>query len=132
MKKTESLVIIDDDEDDRDLFLYALAKVNPAVLCLTFADAEDALRDLNKASLVPDMIFLDLNLPRLSGRQFLVELKKYPTLKNIPVVIYTTSSIEKDIEETKQLGATHFLTKPYSIPELCKALSQIIDGPAKL
>ena len=63
----------------------------------------------------------------MSGKQFLQKIKKIPRLNHIPVVIYTTSSREKDIEETKQLGATHYLTKPSRIDTLTKILSALFQ-----
>ena len=72
------------------------------------------------------MIFLDLNMPRLNGKQCLAELKREAHLRDIPVIIYSTSSEKRDIEETSRLGAAHFLTKPNKFEELCKALTFVV------
>ncbi|WP_462255352.1 response regulator, partial [Ferruginibacter sp.] len=69
----------------------------------------------------------DLNMPRMNGKQCLAEIKKDRTLQNIPVIIYSTSSDKKDIEETMQLGAVFFFQKPSRFDELSQALYQIIN-----
>jgi CheY-like chemotaxis protein len=74
----------------------------------------------------PDFIFLDLNMPRMNGKQFLAEVKKIKTLQDIPVIIYSTSTDKKDILDTIELGAVYFLEKPNRFNDLTNALSNII------
>jgi CheY-like chemotaxis protein len=103
--------IVDDDTDDQDLFIEAVNEVDGSIQCLSASDCEEALDLLKNRKIgLPDMIFLDLNMPRLNGKQCLAELKKQAHLKHIPVIIYSTSSERRDIEETSRLGAAHFLT----------------------
>lgn len=120
--------IVDDDIDDQDLFIEAVNEVDKSIQCISATDCEEAL-DLLKNRKIgkPDMIFLDLNMPRLNGKQCLAELKKESHLRDIPVIIYSTSSEKRDIEETTRLGAAHFLTKPNKFEELCKALSFVLS-----
>src|SRR5215204_5533306 len=102
-------LIVDDDEDDRELFCAAVDDLEPSIRCLPATDGEDALRRLRSRRLPkPDMIFLDLNMPRLNGMQTLIALKKDLELKDIPVVIYSTSKLKKDKEEAAKLGAAGF------------------------
>lgn len=116
--------IVDDDVDDQELFIEAVNEVDNSIECISASSCEDALDWLkNKKVKTPDMIFLDLNMPRINGKQCLAELKRTADLKHIPVVIYTTSSEKRDVEETARLGAAHFLTKPNKFEELCNALS---------
>ncbi len=75
---------------------------------------------------VPDYIFLDLNMPRMNGTQFLKALKSTEILKNIPVIVYTTSSSLKDKEEMTSFGAAYFLTKPNSLAGLRTELEQVL------
>jgi CheY-like chemotaxis protein len=125
-KKT--LLIVDDDSDDRDIFCEAVHEMDPSVECFAAKDGEDGLHKLRKVlKQLPDFIFLDLNMPRMDGRRFLTELKQDDKLKNIPVVILTTSSTPKDIEDTRKLGATCFITKPTSITKLCKKITYAIS-----
>jgi CheY-like chemotaxis protein len=112
MEGQKRFMIIDDDRDDRDLFCETILKLDPPGLCLTAINGEDGLMKLRRMEQYPDFIFLDLNMPRMNGKQCLAELKKDARLKNIPVVIYTTSSTQSDIDETSKLGASDFLTKP--------------------
>lgn len=120
--------LIDDDPDDREIFAMALEDAHKSYNCVTAKNGVDALEKLNSnEKFVPDYIFLDLNMPMLSGKECLKELKKISRLSHVPVIIYSTSSYEKDIEETKQLGASYFLTKPSSIKVLTDILTRIIE-----
>lgn len=128
MKAKKTFFIVDDDIDDQDLFIEAVSEVDDSIECLSASDCEEALDLLkNKKIGMPDMIFLDLNMPRLNGKQCLAELKKEAHLADIPVIIYSTSSEKRDIEETSRLGAAHFLTKPNKFEELCKAISFVVS-----
>ena len=71
--------------------------------------------------------FVDLNMPRMGGMQFLKEIKQTETLKDIPVIIYTTSSNPGDIAKTKELGAVSFVTKPSRFSELCSFLQSLVS-----
>jgi CheY-like chemotaxis protein len=128
MAKNKTFFIVDDDIDDQELFMEAVSEVDQSIECISASDCEEALDLLKSGKVVlPDMIFLDLNMPRLNGKQCLAELKRQANLKHIPVIIYSTSSEKKDIEETTKLGAAHFLTKPNKFEELCKALSYVVS-----
>ncbi|MEP7263392.1 MAG: response regulator, partial [Bacteroidota bacterium] len=127
MKKV-LIFLVDDDEDDREVFLEALHEVNDSFLFVTAEDGEKALKYLSDASnRLPDLIFLDMNMPRLDGRQCLQEIKKSPRLSSIPVVVYSTTKREDDVRETTRLGAVHFLTKPVLFHEITSALSDMIN-----
>ncbi len=128
MGKQKLFFIVDDDADDQELFMEAVSEVDNSIKCLSSSDCEEALDLLkNKKIALPDMIFLDLNMPRFNGKQCLAELKKQAHLRNIPVIIYSTSSEKRDIDETTRLGAAHFLTKPNNFEELCEALTYVIS-----
>lgn len=135
-KKTELsekklLMIVDDDKDDRFFFCSAIRKNNPSFECLEAENGDDALKQLRRSERLPDFIFLDLNMPQMDGKECLTELKKDKTLKNIPVIIYTTSEYKLDKEVTKELGADYFLTKLtdiYPLPEeLSKAMNKVAE-----
>ncbi|WP_349315114.1 response regulator [Chitinophaga sp. MM2321] len=121
------MLLIDDDVDDRMIFGDVLKELVPDIIYNEAINGEDALEKLEK-NLVPDLIFLDLNMPRVDGKQFLAEMQKIDHLKHIPVVIYTTSSHESDKKETHALGAACFFTKPNSLRELSHKLSSILEG----
>src|SRR6266700_1516457 len=101
------------------IFASNLGQTDKSIRCLTASRGEEALNKL-KAGLkqLPDYIFLDLNMPRMSGIECLAEIKKINILQHIPVIVYSTSSAQKDVEETKKLGADYFITKPPNFREL--------------
>jgi CheY-like chemotaxis protein len=123
-----NILIVDDDEDDRFLLTEALNEVRSDVDCFTTGNGEEALRLLRlRACPKPEIIFLDLNMPRINGMQCLRELKRDEQLQNIPVVVYTTSKSPTDLEQTLKTGAYYFLTKPSSFKGLCEKLTKIIN-----
>lgn len=128
MLQNQLLFLVDDDIDDHEIFKSALAKVDEDLALLTATNGYEALDVLSTASILPDYIFVDLNMPRMGGLQFLKEIKQTDTLKNIPVIIYTTSSNPADIAKTKQLGAMSFVTKPSRFSELCNLLQSLITA----
>ena len=121
------VLIIDDDEDDRELFSYALSNVSSDVTCGEAVDGEDGLRLLRENDCNPDYIFLDLNMPRVDGILFLGKMRRDRRLRNIPVIIYTTSKFQNDKEKCVGLGAVHFITKPTTISEIESAISFVLE-----
>ena len=120
--------IADDDPDDQEILTAALKSIDKFCKCVTAFNGEQALQVLLKGMLtLPDIIFLDLNMPRMNGKQCLTEIKKNDLLQNIPVIIYSTSAEKKDIEETLNSGAAFFLQKPNRFDDLSQALNQIIS-----
>jgi CheY-like chemotaxis protein len=126
MLQNQLLFLVDDDMDDHEIFKSALAKVDGDLTLLTATNGYEALDFLSTAGTLPDYIFVDLNMPRMDGLQFLKEIKQTDTLKNIPVIIYSTSSNPVDIAKTKQLGAISFVTKPSRFSDLCSYLQSLI------
>jgi len=135
---TNICLLIDDDLDDQEIFSLALQQVSERFQCVMANDGYDALKHLNnEANVLPDFIFLDLNMPRMNGRECLSEIKKHEHLKNIPVIIYTTSSFQDDIIQTQKLGASAFISKPFSIEELSAKLADVfrahrVNVPARV
>jgi CheY-like chemotaxis protein len=128
----KTLLIVDDDPDDIQLFCEAVAEINGTFRCISAGNGEEAIQLLKSAIVKPDFIFLDLNMPRMNGKQFLVQLKKDPQFANIPVVIYSTSKIKTDIEDSLRLGAASFITKPNKFEHLVKAVSHVFAGEWEL
>ena len=113
MANVKKFLLTDDDQDDRELFSEALASIDPDIVCLGAEHGRDALRLLtNQDSNKPDIIFLDINMPVMNGWELLNTLKKDDTCNNIPVIIYTTSSEDRDRKIARDLGALCFVTKP--------------------
>jgi CheY-like chemotaxis protein len=133
MVKQRSFLLVDDDPDDTFLFGEVLHDVDPSIEFRTAANGQEALDLLQRSTSLPDLIFLDLNMPRMGGVECLATLKADAALKDVPVIIYTTSSQSKDIEETIQKGAVCFITKPSNMKELTEILSTITRSlPANL
>jgi CheY-like chemotaxis protein len=127
MASYQSLMLVDDDIDDHEIFLSALESVDASVYCAIALNGRDALNKLIEKHVNPDLIFLDINMPLMSGTQFLKEIKKIDGIKNIPVVIYSTTSASETIGETKALGAHDFISKPDSFADLEKILKDILS-----
>jgi CheY-like chemotaxis protein len=126
MSLTTSIMIIDDDTDDIEIFCDAVHEIDQEIECVPAFNCIDALKMLRTGGSHPDFIFLDLNLPKMNGKQCLEEIKKIDALHNTPVVIYSTSKIKDDIEQTKKLGASCFITKPNKFSLLKNAISAVL------
>jgi CheY-like chemotaxis protein len=120
------VLVVDDDEDDRDLLSIAIHELDPRIKCTMARNGQEALDGLRMSLFPkPHLIFLDLNMPRLNGVQFIKELKKDRVLQDIPVAIYTTSKLKEDAELMMALGAVHFMTKPTGFSDLCRSVQEI-------
>ena len=129
MESRFTIMIVDDDDDDRAIFCDVIHQLYPEAACLQLENGCKALEFLhNNKNRQPDVLFLDLNMPKLNGKQCLIEIKKSNFLSKIPVVIYTTSKLPKDEDELTALGATNFLTKPAKSKDLVMEVSEIIEG----
>jgi CheY-like chemotaxis protein len=126
------VMLIDDDEDDREIFLTVIKENASSMVCNVAENGRVALDKLTQEFIKPDLIFLDLNMPRMNGREFLAEIKKFDDLRDIPVIILSTSADSETVSETRKLGAQHFISKPdkFSTWEtlLKKALESFVAG----
>jgi len=112
------ILIVDDDADDRKVFITAVKEVDETIDCMDVSNGELALSFLQAAEELPDIIFLDLRMPRVSGKACLLAIKKDERLKQIPVYIYTTSREVEESIELKEMGAFHFISKPNNEEEV--------------
>lgn len=112
VNKEFTCFLIDDDIDDHEIFLKALEAVAPAIHCFTAFNGQEAIDKLRTNEVKPDMIFLDLNMPLMNGMQFLKACQSMGSCRDIPVIILSTSSERETINETKELGARGYITKP--------------------
>jgi CheY-like chemotaxis protein len=120
-------MLADDDEDDRLFFKEAFEEVKIEYKISAFNDGEQLMDYLNdKNNPLPDIIFLDLNMPRKSGIECLKEIRSDERLKKISVAIYSTSSSEQDIEDTFVSGANVYIKKPNDFNMLKKILSDVV------
>ena len=117
MKKQFTCFLIDDDVDDQEIFLSVMENVAPAVRCVTAMNGQEAISKLSSEEVKPDLIFLDLNMPLMNGKQFLKACNQIEKCRHIPVIILTTTSDRPSIEETLKLGARDYITKPHKFSE---------------
>jgi CheY-like chemotaxis protein len=122
-------MIIDDDPDDIAFFCEALSEIDASIKCVTAYGGEQALEMLKASqAIAPDIIFMDLNMPRMNGKECLQCIKSDVSISDIPVVVYTTSKTQEDIDLTNKLGAVYFLTKPNKFDELKNAIEVILKS----
>jgi response regulator RpfG family c-di-GMP phosphodiesterase len=126
MSKELVCMLIDDDPDDHEIFLMALQNIAPRITCIIESDAKKALENLRSFVKPPQYIFVDMNMPRMSGKEFIVEFRKNQHLNSVQLVAYSSSSLEKDL--LLGLGASHFMSKPANIPLLEKELSNCFSA----
>jgi len=123
------ILLIDDDSDDRALFSEVVQEISPQTICATESDCEKALSDLLNPSLpLPDVIFMDINMPRISGWDCLNIIKGQEKTKNIPVVMFSTSSRDRDIDCASRYGAIGLLTKSGDYRELKRSITDVIKS----
>ena len=127
MKDSISLLIVDDDADDRNLFIETVKEVDEDITCIIANDGLQALELLKNSLSLPDFIFLDLRMPRFSGKRCLLEIKKDERLKSIPVIIYTTSNEVEESKNLKEMGAVYFMSKPSNPQELYYLVSFVLE-----
>ena len=131
MAKPLEVLLVEDDEDDVLLTREALKDSKVIVSMAVAEDGDVALQRLRRQppfqdAPVPDLILLDLNLPRVSGREVLKELKGDPVLKKVPVVVLTTSAADTDVLKCYDLGANCYITKPVDFEQFQRII-KVID-----
>lgn len=120
-------VLIDDDVDDQEIFLYAMREISKDVVCHFYNDGDVAIRALReREDFVPDCFFIDLNMPRMDGKSCLAEIKTIERLKHVPVAIYTTSSDPRDKIAAQQAGADFYIIKEASLDDLKPRLQEFL------
>lgn len=123
-----SLLLVDNDPDDFMIFSRALDRTGHQADCCHAMDGRSALELLEGMEVLPRFIFLDINMPGMNGLEMLGIMERNPRLRDIPVVMYSTSNSPRDIEDARLLGAWYYLMKPATLPELVDALTYILSG----
>lgn len=133
MKTTSEILIADDDSEDRMLIIDALLENNVKNKVQSVENGEDLLHYLKNKGLfsdkekypLPGVIFLDLNMPKMDGREALKEIKGDKTLCSIPLIIFTTSMDKRDITQSYKFGANSFISKPVTYSSMVNVMKQI-------
>jgi CheY-like chemotaxis protein len=121
------ILIVDDDEEDRELFCQAVKEVDAAIECTEAVDGEDGLHLLKELQPPPDFIFLDINMPRVNGLQFLKRIKGGAEFAEIPVIIYSTTKLSQVKTDLLKNGAVYFITKPDKLSELKQQIVFVLE-----
>jgi CheY-like chemotaxis protein len=130
MFKQLEILLVEDDPADVELTQWSMKESKIATKLHVVEDGIEALDFLRRDGKYadaprPDLILLDLNLPRMDGRTFLAEMRADDGLKSIPVVILTTSEAEEDVVKSYRLGANCYITKPVGLTEFTRVVNSI-------
>ena len=128
----KSIWIADDDPDDRMIIKEAFEENDYFETINFFEDGEKVLKKINEVKNksfldYPTLFILDLNMPKVNGLELLTLIKKNVKTKEIPVVILTTLKSNQDKDKVMKLGASEFITKPFSFVLLCKITKDLIE-----
>ena len=118
------VLLVDDDEDEHEIFLSALNSLGDEYMFVSAVSCDHALNILS--SVVPDVIFLDVNMPRVNGLKCLEEIRKIKKLAKVPVYIYSTGINSREGQKAIMLGAEDYIIKPNSINALSSILREIL------
>lgn len=125
---SHKILLIDDDSDDREFFLDAVSKISAEISCTVRENCTTLISDLTSNTLErPHVIFLDINMPEMSGWDCLSALKSSPEFADVPVLMYSTSDHREEAAKAQRAGAVGFFTKPYDLKELKENLEQVIN-----
>jgi len=116
----------DDDAEDREMFCDVIQQINPAIKVVLSKDGHEALKILNLQTPLPDLIFLDINMPRVNGIECLIKIKSDDRLKTVPVIIYSTTADSREVKKMILLGAEGFISKVNSLGELKDSIRKVL------
>jgi CheY-like chemotaxis protein len=125
IKKELNILLADDDDDDRELFAEVIQEFSQKVTVQPVRNGVELLEYLCACETLPDLIFLDLNMPCMNGKECLKEIKKYDRFAHIPVIMYSTSSHPKDVESAYQFGADYYIVKPNTFHDLKELVKKV-------
>lgn len=130
MEERKIVLLVEDSRADARLILEVLKDEQVAVDVFVVRDGEEAMEYLNRTGQFadaarPDLILLDLNLPKKDGREVLSEVKQNPDLSSIPIIILTTSQSEEDVSKSYRLHASCYVTKPLDLEHFVKVIRSL-------
>lgn len=121
------ILIVDDDKDDHFFLRQAINQEIPQAIVESLYDGSEALEYLDNCVTLPNLILLDLNMSKISGRSTITLIRKNESLSRVPVVILTTSKSTYEKEELIQLGANDFYSKPNQVKDLVPLVRELRD-----
>lgn len=122
-----SILLIDDDLDDQEIFSITIEKISPHFRCEFADDGVHAMERLQREKLHPDLILIDLNMPRMDGIECLESIRRIDRLKEIQTYMYSTSADRATIEKSMTMGANGFLKKEADPKALQQKLTSILS-----
>lgn len=133
MKQQYNLLLADDDEDDCDFFKEALDELLLPTSLVTVNDGVQLMDFLSEsgAENLPDILFLDLNMPRKNGLECLTEIKQLEEYKNLPVIIFSTSLDRDIVDLVYGKGAVYYIQKPGEFSKLKKVIGSALNIASK-
>lgn len=130
--KKLNIMLADDDKDDRDFFKAAVSDLFPLATLYVAKDGEELMKCLSdERELIPDVLFLDINMPRKNGLECLAEIKQNEKLKNIPVVMFSTSNSWDTINVLFKSGANVYIHKPSDFAQLKQVIHHAVPIAAE-
>ncbi|PBJ07987.1 response regulator [Flavobacterium sp. ACN6] len=121
----KKILLIDDDSDDTDVFLEAVNSLDKNINCLVQNNPVQALEYLKNLEILPDLIFVDFNMPVLNGNELIGRMSKVVRLQDIPVILYSSYS-ETAAERLSIINDSQYITKPSNFNELVAVLKEIL------
>lgn len=124
----KNIFLTDDDEDDRDFFREALNDVAADVVLTTSKDGQELLTLMAQPPMpLPDLIFVDINMPKVGGMQCVSEIRSFKQNKGIYIIAYSTSRNPEDVEAMHNLGANLYMVKPSNYESLKKGIRKVLS-----
>jgi CheY-like chemotaxis protein len=120
------ILYAEDDPEDVDIFREAIKSIDSKIACIIAKNGAEAIDALENSIILPDFVFLDINMPMVGGRDCLIRIKNNKVLRSIPVIMYTTSNRHNDMADFRALGASDYIVKPNSFEEIYRCLSKIL------
>jgi CheY-like chemotaxis protein len=125
------ILLIDDDKDDQALFREAIKQIAADIVCEVADDGLQAFQKLNASETLPEITFLDINMPLMDGRETIRLIRSTPKLRHMRVVIYSTSGAEKEVAWFREMGAG-YVVKPNTFQTLVQVLRDELRATLKL
>ena len=121
------ILFIEDDAIETMKFQRTLSKLNSKHTLIEAGNGEEALKILNSGKSLPDVIFLDLNMPRMNGIEFLGKLKQHDKIKYLPTIVLTTSENRDDLLECYKIGIAGYIIKPLKYEDYEAKLKTVLE-----
>jgi CheY-like chemotaxis protein len=121
-----SILYVDDDQEDQEIFQEVVLKIQPALNCLIASDGKEAFEILSSIDELPAAIYLDMNMPIQNGLEVLKELKRHSKYQAIPTFLLTTSTSSQHFSEANCLGASGYFVKPTTLQQFENLLRPLL------